>query len=124
RLWLARAIAMEVSDGVACVHRVYDFMRANLDGKTPDGGAVECKHVNSFSKFDDVLTRYYPQLQHNIAVSDAPFIYLSVFLGSDKHVWQKVDRDDAYIEQLVAAEQSFWTHVVMDVPIVEAKAIA
>lgn len=124
RLWLARAIAMEVSDGVSKIHRVHDFMRANLDGTTPDGGIVECKHVNSFTKFEDALTRYYPQLQHNIAVADAPFLYLSVFFGSDKHVWQKIDRDEPYIAQLIEAERAFWTHVVMDVPVIEAKAVA
>lgn len=123
RLWLSYALQMEVRPGAGVTHQIHNFMRANLDGYAEDGGVVECKHCNAFTKIDDALTRYYAQLQHNMAVADAAHCYLSVFIGTDKHEWRKVERDDAYIAALIQSETEFWNHVVMDMPIDAAKTL-
>jgi predicted phage-related endonuclease len=128
RLWLSYAIGKPVLPGSPHIHPEHAFMRANIDGFT--GGPndtidiVECKHCNSFTKFDDALVRYFPQLQHNMAVFGAQACYLSVFIGSDRHEWRRVDRDEDYIANLIKVEQVFWNHVVMDIEIDSAKTIA
>lgn len=122
RLWLSYAINMAVRPGDTRTSG--EFMRANIDGYAEDGGIVECKHCNSFTKMDDALVRYFAQLQHNMAVADAGHCYLSVFIGTDKFEWRKVERDNAYIANLIEAERTFWNHVVMDLEIDSAKTIA
>lgn len=123
RLWLTYAIDMTVTPGTNLTHPVHKFMRANIDGEAGDGGIVECKHVNSFSKMDDVVTRYYAQFQHNMVVSETKHCYASVFIGSDRFEWRKIERDNAYIDSMIAAERTFWTHVEMDMEIDSAKTI-
>lgn len=123
RLWLSYALGMEIRPGATVTSPDHDFMRANLDGHAEDGGIVECKHCNAFTKADDALVRYFPQLQHNMAVSGAKHCYLSIFIGTDKFEWRKVERDDAYIANLIEAERTFWNHVVMDLEIDSAKTI-
>lgn len=123
RLWLSYALGMEIRPGATVTSVARDFMRANLDGFAEDGGIVECKHCNAFTKMDDALARYFPQLQHNMAVSMVGHCYLSVFIGTDKHEWRRVERDDSYIANLVKVEEVFWNHVVMDIPIDAAKTI-
>jgi predicted phage-related endonuclease len=123
RLWLSYALNMEIRPGATVTSIARDFMRANLDGYAADGGIVECKHCNAFTKMDDAVVRYYAQLQHNMAVSLATHCYLSVFIGTDKFEWRKIERDNAYIAKLVAAEEVFWNHVAMDMEIDSAKTI-
>lgn len=122
RLWLSYAIDASVKPGTNGTHPVHKFMRANVDGFTADG-IVECKHVNDFSKMDDLITRYYPQLQHNMAVVGSPKCYLSVFFGSGRHDWRLVERDEKYISELIVLEGEFWNHVEMDIEICSAKTL-
>lgn len=123
RLWLSYSIGMEVKPGAGVTSPDRDFMRANVDGHAADGGIVECKHCNSFTKMDDVVVRYFAQFQHNMAVTNTPHCYVSAFIGSDRHEWRKIDRDEAYIANLIKVEETFWNHVVMDMPIDSAKTI-
>lgn len=124
RLWLSYATGLSVRAGESLTHPKHKFMRASLDGYIEnDNAIVECKHVNDFSKMDDLVVKYFPQLQHNMAVADSKRCYLSVFFGSGRHDWRKVERDDAYIATLIPAEEAFWNHVVMDIPIDSAKTI-
>lgn len=123
RLWLGYATGLLITPGSTVVSIARDFMRANIDGNASDGGIVECKHVNSFSKMDDVVVRYFAQFQHNMAVTCSTHCYASVFIGSDRFEWRKIERDNDYIANLLKAEEAFWNHVVMDLPIDEAKTI-
>lgn len=126
RLWLSYAIKLPVMPGIACRSLIHKFMRANIDGVIGPIPAdllcdiVECKHVNDFVKLEGVHTRYFAQLQHNMAVSGAPSCYLSVFFGSGRHEYVKVERDEGYIASLIAREAEFWEHVSNDTPIVVA----
>lgn len=124
RLWLSYATNFAVTTGESLTHPAHTFMRASLDGYIHDDNAIiECKHVNDFSKMDDLLAKYYPQLQHNMCVADYPKCYLSVFFGSGRHDWRVIERDNAYIANLIQAEETFWNHVIMDIPIDSAKTI-
>lgn len=126
RLWLTYAIDQPVQTGVTLYHSLHTFMRANIDGfidTESEKAIVECKHVNDFSKMDDLVVKYFPQLQHNMAVADSKACYLSVFFGSGRHDWRKIERDDAYISNLISAERVFWDHVEMDIQITDAKTL-
>jgi predicted phage-related endonuclease len=123
RLWLSRALQMDVRPGRSYVSESHPFMRANTDGEAADGALVECKHTGAWSKAADLMPRYYPQIQHCLHVTGAPFAYLSVFIGSDKHVWEKIERDSDYIAGLIAAEETFWSYVTTNKPLTPEHAV-
>jgi hypothetical protein len=97
------------------VHSTHTFMRCNLDGwNDSDNAVVEAKHVSAWDKPDNVVSRYYPQLQHMMEVTGAAIAYLTVIYGNNKWEWYAVERDDEYIADLIEREQAFWRHVEAD----------
>jgi hypothetical protein len=92
---------------IACAeHR---WRRCTLDGYVSSLGAVwEAKHTSAFAKPDEVLARYMPQLQHNMAVAKAEVAILSVIFGNHKWELFEVRADWLYQEELLAAETHFW----------------
>lgn len=97
------------------VHPEYKFMRANLDGRIVNERAfVEAKHVNAFAKDTEIVTRYYPQIQHCLAVTGLDLCYLSIIIGTMKYEYFEVARDDDFIERLIIRECEFWGHVETD----------
>jgi predicted phage-related endonuclease len=115
--WFGKVTGKHVAIGVEpVVSPDHAWMRANLDGWCEADWAVfEAKHVSAWDKADNVVSRYYPQLQHCIAVTNADRAFLSVFYGNNKHEWYEVERDDVYIAELVEREQAFWAHVQDDI---------
>lgn len=101
-------------------HRTYPFMRVTLDGMTTteDGSIAvfEAKHVNAFSKIEDVVQRYMPQLHHNMAVTEQKRSVLSVLLGTMAYEIYEVPCDDWYLAQLIDRERAFWACVTGDTP--------
>jgi hypothetical protein len=104
-----------------CVGRVgtdaqcdrYPWRRCTLDGFVEDAGAVwEAKHSNAFASSDEVLERYMPQLQHNMAVLRAERAFLSVIFGNHKFEIIEVAADWLYQLDLLEAEADFWDCVV------------
>jgi len=75
----------------------------------------EGKAVNGFSKFENVLERYYPQLQHIMYVTGHVDIEFSVLIGNSKHEFITVARNDKFIEQYVEMAKTFWQHVIDNV---------
>ena len=48
----------------------HDWRSCTLDGLVEPSGAIwEAKHTSAFAKSEEVLERYMPQLQHNMAVT-------------------------------------------------------
>lgn len=92
-------------------HPEHTFMRCNLDGMAIDA-VWEAKHVNAFSKDDEIITRYYWQCQHNMAVVGADMTYLSVIFGNGKWQYFEIPRDEQGVADLIARETEFWRHVV------------
>ena len=87
----------------------HDWRSCNLDGFIVDRGAVwEAKHTGAFTKSDEVLERYMPQLQHNMAVSKSDLAVLSVIFGNHKYKIFEVASDWVYQLELLEAEQDFW----------------
>ena len=94
-------LAMECSD--------YKWRRCTLDGFVDDVGAIfEAKHTSAFAKADEVVERYMPQLQHNMAVAKRDKAVLSVIFGNHKLEIFEVAADWLYQLDLLEAESHFW----------------
>lgn len=87
----------------------YAWRTCNLDGFIEDRSAVwEAKHTGAFTKSDEVLERYMPQLQHNMAVAKSDLAVLSVIFGNHKFEIFEVASDWLYQLDLLEAEEDFW----------------
>ncbi|WP_229658650.1 YqaJ viral recombinase family protein [Tsuneonella deserti] len=113
RQWYERATGMRVtrvSDQVTCP--LHGWRGVTLDGYLDHEGAVwEAKHTNAFTKSDEALARYMPQLQHAMAVTGSQCAVLSVIFGNAKWEVFEVAADWLYQEDLLEAEQAFWRWV-------------
>ena len=101
------------------------FMRCSLDGIIDPLNAVwQAKHVNAFSKIEEVVARYTPQVTHEMIVTGCDKAVLSVFIGTDKYEAVEVGLEEffasAYIERCV----EFWGYVERDEPPPGAPALA
>lgn len=98
----------------------FDWMYVTLDGltTTEDGEEAvwEAKHVNAFSKMDEVVQRYMPQLHHAMHCTQLNRALLCVFKGTTEQHIIDVRRDDWYLAQLIEAERDFWDCVVTGRP--------
>lgn len=110
RLWYQQDSGLQVSAVGAVVACTRDpWRRCTLDGFVTAKGAVfEAKHVSAFAKAEEVLERYMPQLQHNMAVMRAERALLSVIFGNHKWEVFEVGLDWLYQEELLIAEARFW----------------
>jgi predicted phage-related endonuclease len=103
-------VISRVGDQLACAE--HNWRRCTLDGFVEPIGAVwEAKHTSAFSKPDEVLARYMPQLQHNMAVARAERAVLSVLFGNHKWELFEIAADWLYQEDLFVAEARFWDAV-------------
>lgn len=85
------------------------WRRCTIDGFVAAEGAVfEAKHVGAFVKADEVVARYMPQLQHNMAVLGAERAVLSVLFANHKWECFEIAADWLYQEELLIAEARFW----------------
>jgi predicted phage-related endonuclease len=75
---------------------------------TAVGAVWEAKHTSAFSKAEEVVERYMPQLQHNMAVTRADRAILSVIFGNHKWEVFEIASDWLYQEELLIAESRFW----------------
>jgi hypothetical protein len=113
RQWYERATGLSVSEaGSLWVSASHSWRRATLDGVVEAKPAVwEAKHVSAFARPDEVLARYMPQLQHNMAVTGLETAILSVITGNHKWEACEVALDWLYQDELLDAEQRFWNAV-------------
>ncbi len=114
RQWYEKITGQTVhSVGISISCSTYSWRRCTLDGWVTVTGAVwEAKHTNAFAKPDEVLERYMPQLQHNMAVSKAESAVLSVIFGNHKFEIFEVAADWLYQLDLLQAEEDFWNCVL------------
>lgn len=103
-------------------HKDYPFMIANIDRwVVGENAGLECKttSVLNRSKFSngEYPPRYYVQCMHYMAVTGAAKWYLAVLvLNKSFHIFE-IERDEAEIEALIAAEKDFWeNHVMKQIP--------
>ena len=91
----------------------HQWRRCTVDGLVEESGLVfEAKHTNAFAKADEVLERYMPQLQHNMAVTGYQQAVLSVIFGNHKYEMFEIAADWLYQLELIEAEERFWDCVL------------
>lgn len=114
RQWYERICGDRVTrPGETYICRRHEWRRCTLDGVIENRGAVwEAKHTSAFAKSEEVLERYMPQLQHNMAVVGAEKAVLSVIFGNHKLEIFEVAADWLYQLELLEAEEEFWTCVL------------
>ena len=110
RQWFECVTSQAVSRaGGALNCETHAWRSCNLDGLILDRNAVwEAKHTGAFTKSDEVLERYMPQLQHNMAVAKTDLAVLSVLFGNHKFEIFEVASDWVYQLELLEAELDFW----------------
>ncbi|WP_308515818.1 YqaJ viral recombinase family protein [Sphingomonas flavescens] len=100
-----------VGESFACER--YHWRRCTVDGLVkPDGAIWEAKHTSAFAKNDEVLERYMPQLQHNMAVVGVERAILSVIFGNQRFEIFEIASDWLYQLELLDAEHRFWDCVI------------
>jgi predicted phage-related endonuclease len=118
RQWFEKISGKRIIDaGKALNCEEHLWRNCTLDGVVENSGAVfEAKHTNSFVSAEDVLERYMPQLQHNMAVAKADRAILSVIFGNSKYEMFEVAADWLYQLDLLKAEKAFWDAVLSGEP--------
>lgn len=110
RQWYERLFGLSVSacgDSYTCSR--HDWRRCTIDGLVAPGDVVfEAKHTSAFAKAEEVLERYMPQLQHNMAVTGRKRAVLSVIFGNHKYETFEIAADWLYQLELLDAEAAFW----------------
>ena len=103
-----------------CPHPFHPWMIASLDGLSIEKDVaveIKCPGISQAEKTyrkKEIPVHYIPQLQHQLAVTGLKEIYYfsyfpSIDGGADWSILLKLERDDKYIEQLIAREEKFHT---------------
>lgn len=97
------------------IHEEFEWMRASFDGMSDKSDfGVEIKCVNSkyheIARSGRVPDEYYPQVQHQIAVSGLESIFYFSFKKDDA-IMLRVDKNISYINELIKKESQFWDMV-------------
>ena len=114
RQWVEKLRGKKIDGrGVSITCPTDPWRRCSLDGIITEDNAIwEAKHTNAFASSEEVLTRYMPQLQHNMAVADLDRAILSVIFGNHKFEIFEVASDWIYQIELLEAEREFWDCVI------------
>jgi predicted phage-related endonuclease len=91
-------------------HPAVKWLGATLDGRLKSSGAVfESKFMLPWQFSEEAaLSKYAPQLQHNMWVVAARSAVLSIITGGGKWVEIKTSPDPLYQHLIVTAERKFW----------------
>ena len=110
RQWYEKFSGQVVIDaGRSITCKRHPWRRCLLDGVVEESNAVfEAKHTGAFVKSEEVLERYMPQLQHNMAVAECDRAVLSVIFGNHKYEIFEIAADWLYQLELLEAEEEFW----------------
>lgn len=96
-------------------HAGYEWMMASLDGLSEDQSiAVEIKcpgpKDHEQASQGKIPEKYYPQLQHQLAVIDANMLHYFSYDHSSFYLIE-VNRDQEYIDKMIEEEKKFWDQV-------------
>lgn len=101
----------------ACVESIMrPWQRASLDGLSVDGervveikcGRATCQQAAARGR---PARHHFAQLQHILAVTGLPVVDYWCYCPPIAPLRLEVRRDEAYIERLVAAEETFWKNL-------------
>ena len=99
------------------MHDKYDFITANVDREVVgENAGLECKTMSQLSKYDvengEIPAQYYCQCQHYMEVMGYDHMYIGFLVYSKGFFWHKVDRNQDFIDQMIALELEFWHEFV------------
>jgi len=101
--------------GEVVIHPKHKFLRCTLDGFDKIlGRVVQAKHVNGFSKIDDVRAKYQYQVQHESLCCGASSGVLSVIIGAQEPALELIELDDFWATEYVEKCRAFWGYVERD----------
>ncbi len=104
--------------GEVVICKEYPILRCTLDGFDAfDRGeerVIQAKHVNGFSKIDDVRARYQFQVMHEALVCGVTKGILSVIIGTNEPVLELIELDDFWATDYIEKCKQFWQHVIDD----------
>lgn len=94
-------------------HEEHKYMMASLDGISQDGSVaveIKCpgKKSHELARQGIIPDVYYPQLQHQLAILGLNRLHYFSYFSEDDFILLECERDDAYIENLIAEEGAFW----------------
>jgi hypothetical protein len=94
-------------------HRHLSWLAATVDGIVDNPSSVfEAKFMLPWSFSEEAaITKYMPQLQHNMLAADCSHSVLSIITGGGKWIEISVLADPIYQAVLVEAERRFWEAV-------------
>ena len=103
------------------LNSLYPFAIANIDREIiGEDAGLEIKTTDSLNlkkfKDGDYPANYYAQCVHYLAVTGKQRWYLAVLIGNKEFKWFTIERDEAEIAALMAAEADFWKLVETDTP--------
>jgi len=103
-----------VNIGDIFTHPQYDYIYGSLDG-IAKSKVFEAKHVNAFVKDQNIIDKYYPQVQHYMMVTGFSKAVLSVLRGNLGYNIFTIERDKPFQRKLEIACHLFWFHVMNNI---------
>lgn len=110
------------NDNFMYQHDDYEFITANIDRTVVgENAGLECKTMNAWADYDlefgEVPQQYFCQCQHYMAVMGYERMYLCVLIFQKGVYVVSIERDQNFIDQLIAEEVRFWkehveTHIM------------
>jgi len=104
-------------------HESRPWQRVSVDRLTADGGILEIKNTNYHRRReweDDegeiIADGAEAQGQHALAVTGMPHVWFCAQVGGQPPVIRRIERDEAFIADLTAAEEEFWQLVEARTP--------
>ena len=121
RVWFERASGLTVTDVGLIVRNAH--LRCTLDGMTEYRGercVFEAKHIGAFSKVDDAVQRYMPQVFAQMHLTECRQAILSILHGTQNYEWVHVEWDDAYAASVLERLDDFWADIQLKQPPADA----
>lgn len=89
----------------------FPFVMASLDGMDHIGRIMEIKcgkGSHELALKNEIPPYYYSQLQKQMFVADINFCFYCSYRNAEDNIFWTVDRDDAFIENMIEAETKFY----------------
>lgn len=100
---------------LATLDRVQYLGYEEMKERTPGPGVLEIKTASAYARDEwadgEPPLHYQIQVQHQFAVTGYSWGSIAVLFGGQEFAWLDVERDDAFIEALIAKEREFWDRV-------------
>jgi putative phage-type endonuclease len=123
--WAAQVFAQRTGIKIVATNRRYtdgehDFLKAEIDFETADGGNGETKTVHPLaardwgdSESDNLPVYVTAQAMHGLMVTGRKHCWVHALIGFDDDRSYRIERDDETIAGIRAAELAFWNDNVL-----------